>query len=106
MASLEECALFAYCLMGNHFCLLVKMDLESLPEAMRRLEISYAQYFNEKCERKETLFQGRFGSESINSDEQRLAAVRYIHCNLTKAGISPLILPNGVVTANMPNTLI
>lgn len=89
MASLEECTLFAYCLMGNHFHLLVRMDLENLSEAMRQLEISYAQYFNEKYEREGTLFQGRFGSEPVNSDEQLLAAVRYIHCNPAKAGISP-----------------
>lgn len=88
MALLEKCTLFAYCLMGNHFHLLVKMDLESLSEAMRRLEISYAQYSNEKYEREGALFQGRFGSEPISSDEQLLAAVRYLHCNPAKAGIS------------------
>lgn len=85
----EGCSILAYCLMGNHFHLLVKMSLEDLSEAMRRLEVSYAQYFNGKYERVGTLFQGRFGSEPITSDEQLLAAVRYIHLNPTKAGIAP-----------------
>ena len=88
--SLEEgCSVLAYCLMGNHFHLLVKMSMEDLSEAMRRFEVSYAQYFNGKYERVGTLFQGRFGSEPITSDEQLLAAVRYIHLNPTKAGIAP-----------------
>ena len=75
MASHESCAIFAYCLMGNHFHLVVRMPMDDLSEAMRRLEVSYAQYFNEKHGRTGTLFQGRFGSEPIDSDEQLLAAM-------------------------------
>ena len=89
MASSESCALLAYCLMGNHFHLIVRMPMDELSEAMRRLEVSYAQYFNEKYERAGTLFQGRFGSEPIDSDEQFLAAIRYVHLNPDKAGIAP-----------------
>ena len=89
MASSESCTILAYCLMGNHFHLVVRMPMNELSEAMRRLEVSYAQYFNEKYERTGTLFQGRFGSEPINSDEQLLAAIRYVHFNPDKAGIAP-----------------
>ena len=85
----ENCDLLAYCLMGNHFHLLVKSKMKYLSEAMKRLEVSYARYFNEKYERTGTLFQGRFGSEPIRSDEQFLAALRYIHLNPQKAGIAP-----------------
>lgn len=88
MASLEDCTILAYCLMSNHFHLIVKMEMNGLSEAMRRLEISYAQYFNEKYERVGTLFQGRFGSEPVDSDEQLLAAIRYVHLNPEKAGIA------------------
>lgn len=84
-----DCDLLAYCLMGNHFHLLVKMEMRRLSEEMKRLEVSYAQHFNEKYERTGTLFQGRFGSEPIDSDEQLLAALRYIHLNPQKAGIAP-----------------
>ena len=89
MAALENCAIFAYCLMGNHFHLVVRMPMEGLSESMRRLEVSYAQYFNEKYGRAGTLFQGRFGSEPVDSDEQLLAAVRYVHLNPDKAGLAP-----------------
>lgn len=82
-------ALLAYCLMGNHFHLLVRMEMTRLSEAMRRLQVSYARYFNEKHGRSGTLFQGRFGSEPIDSDDQLLAALRYIHLNPQKAGIAP-----------------
>ena len=84
-----DCDLLAYCLMGNHFHLLVKMEMRRLSEEMKRLEVSYAQHFNEKYERTGTLFQGRFGSEPIDSGEQLLAALRYIHLNPQKAGIAP-----------------
>lgn len=53
-----DCDLLAYCLMGNHFHLLVKMEMRRLSEEMKRLEVSYAQHFNEKYERTGTLFQG------------------------------------------------
>lgn len=89
MASRDNCAILAYCLMGNHFHLVVRMAMEELSEEMRRLEVSYAQYFNEKYGRVGTLFQGRFGSEPIDSDEQLLAAIRYVHLNPEKAGIAP-----------------
>lgn len=89
MPSASDHTILAYCLMSNHFHLLIKMCMKDLSEAMRRLEISYAQYFNEKYERVGTLFQGRFGSEPIMSDEQLLAAVRYIHLNPTKANMAP-----------------
>lgn len=85
----DGCDMLAYCLMGNHFHLLVRMEMRRLSEEMRRLEVSYAQYFNEKYERTGTLFQGRFGSEPVDSDEQLLAALRYIHLNPQKAGIAP-----------------
>ncbi len=85
----DECEFLAYCLMGNHFHLLIKMEMQRLSEAMKRLEVSYAQYFNEKYERTGTLFQGRFGSEPISCDEQLLVALRYIHLNPQKAGIAP-----------------
>ena len=88
MASSGSCTILAYCLMGNHFHLVVRMPMDELSEAMRRLEVSYAQYFNEKYGRTGTLFQGRFGSEPIDSDEQFLAAIRYVHLNPDKAGIA------------------
>ena len=81
--------LHAWCLMGNHYHLLVRADLEQLAMAMRRLDSSYALYFNKRHNRVGHLFQGRFKSEPIGEDEYYLTVLRYIHHNPQKAGICP-----------------
>ena len=73
--------LLAWALMGNHFHLLLQMPLQDLSKLMKRLQGSYAQYFNRRYDRVGCLFQGRFGSQPIESDEQLMACVRYIHRN-------------------------
>ncbi|NHM16501.1 transposase [Eggerthellaceae bacterium zg-887] len=82
-------SILAWCLMGNHFHLLVKMEMKELSSFMKRLEVAYAQHFNRRHDRPGCLFQGRFGSEPIANEAQLLAAVRYIHLNPQKAGIAP-----------------
>jgi len=82
----EPFELIAYCLMENHFHLLLHTE-ENLERIMKRLSCSYAYYFNEKYEREGHLFQDRFRSEPITDDTYLLAAVRYIHNNPLKAGI-------------------
>lgn len=81
-------SILAWCLMGNHFHLLVEMEMPLLSGFMKRLEVAYATYFNARYDRSGCLFQGRFGSEPIADDSQLLAAVRYIHLNPQKAGIA------------------
>lgn len=81
----------AWCLMGNHFHILFKMDLSAVSEYMKRVEVAYARYFNDRHDRMGCLFQGRFGSEPIEDDAQLLAAVRYIHMNPQKAAIAPYL---------------
>jgi DNA-binding transcriptional regulator YiaG len=54
---------------------------------MKRINISYAYYFNKKYVRTGHLFQDRFKSEGIENDAYLLSAVRYIHNNPVKAGI-------------------
>ena len=82
----EPFELIAYCLMENHFHLLLHTG-DKLERIMKRLSCSYAYYFNEKYEREGHLFQDRFRSEPITDDSYLLAAVRYIHNNPVKAGI-------------------
>ena len=82
----EPFELIAYCLMENHFHLLLHTK-DNLEGIMKRLSCSYAYYFNEKYEREGHLFQDRFRSEPITDDSYLLAAVRYIHNNPVKAGI-------------------
>ena len=76
-----------YCLMGNHTHLLLYDKKERIPQCMKIIGICYAQYFNKKYERVGHLFQGRYHSETIESDSQLKRAARYILNNPQKAGI-------------------
>ncbi|MCL1847256.1 MAG: transposase [Coriobacteriia bacterium] len=90
----ETCAfrVFAYALMENHVHLLLSFDEEiasnasGISDAMKRLFLSYAWYFNKRYDRQGFLFQGRFSSKSITSDSQLLATVCYIHNNPVEVG--------------------
>lgn len=79
---------YAWCLMSNHLHLLIKEGEEEISATMKRLGISYAMYFNAKYRLTGPLFQGRFRSEKVESDEYLMTVVRYIHQNPVKAGIS------------------
>ena len=82
-----EVVIDAWCLMGNHYHLLVSCGIGALSAMMMKLNAAYAKYFNARHERDGHLFQGRFKSVPIESDEQYLTVVRYIHQNPEKAGI-------------------
>jgi putative transposase len=79
--------LYAYCLMGNHIHLLIRKGGESLATTMKRINASYAYYFNQRHQRVGHLFQDRFKSEPVETEQYLLAAVRYIHNNPVKAGM-------------------
>lgn len=81
-------ALLAWCLMDNHVHLLISQPLDQLSATMRRLNSGYALYFNLVHDRSGHLFQGRFRSEPIDSDERFMTVVRYIHQNPWKAGMT------------------
>ena len=84
----EGClTVYAWCLMSNHFHLLVKEGCEPIAVAMKRLGVSYAMRFNLKTGHVGHVFQDRFSSEPVESDEYLLTVVRYIHNNPEKAGI-------------------
>lgn len=71
----------AWCLMGNHTHLLLRTEYKALSAAMRKLGSVYARYFNRRHERTGPLFEGRFGSVCVETEEQYLSTVRYIHRN-------------------------
>lgn len=80
----------AYCLMPNHFHLLVKEIGEGgISGFMRRLMTAYSMYFNIKNERSGTLFESRFKSTIQSRDEQLKYLYSYIHLNPIKK-IEPL----------------
>ncbi len=77
---------YAYCLMSNHVHLLIKTEA-SLSEIIKSLSISYAYWYNHRYNRVGHLFQGRFLSESVNSDIYFKNVLRYIHQNPVYASI-------------------
>lgn len=72
----------AYCLMPNHFHLLLKQIKDGgISDFMRKSCVSYGKYFNTKSERVGSLFQGMFKAVRVLSEEQLLHIIRYIHIN-------------------------
>lgn len=84
----EAYELLAYCLMDNHVHVLLREKTDSLERTMKRIGIIYSFYFNKKYQRTGHLFQDRYRSEAVEEDAYVLAAVRYIHNNPVKSGIT------------------
>ena len=77
----------SYCLMSNHYHLLVRTAQPNLSRGMRDLNGVYAQAFNRRHGRDGHLFQGRYRAILIESDEHLLAAVSYVVRNPVRAGL-------------------
>lgn len=81
--------LLSYCLMPNHFHLLIKQKAKNTIELfMRSLCTKYSVYFNKRYDRVGSLFQGPYKAVLIDSDNYLLHLSRYIHLNPAK--VSPL----------------
>lgn len=78
---------YAYCLMSNHIHLLISSNGSDISQVMKSINVSYVIYFNRKYNRCGHLFQDRFKSEYIDSDEYLLESSRYIHLNPVRAGV-------------------
>lgn len=74
--------ILAYCLMPNHFHLMVKQLREGgVSEMVSKLSLSYTKYYNTKFDRVGPLLQGQFKAVLVDSDEQLIHLSRYIHLN-------------------------
>lgn len=72
----------AFISMPNHFHLLLSPRIENgVSRFMHKLSMGYSKYFNEKYERKGTLFEGRYKSISITNDAHFIHLPYYIHLN-------------------------
>lgn len=72
----------AYCLMKNHFHLLIKEIMEGgISAFMRKLGIAYTMYFNAKNKRVGNLFVRPFRSRHVSDDRYFQRVLQYIHCN-------------------------
>ena len=79
--------IYAFCFMDNHMHILLREKEVALDMIMRQLLSGYVFWYNSKYERIGNLFQDRFKSEPVESDEYLLCAARYIHQNPVKAGL-------------------
>jgi REP element-mobilizing transposase RayT len=77
----------AYCLMTNHYHLLVETPKANLSAAMQWLSVSYAVYYNRRHQRRGHLFEGRFKALLIEADEYLQELSRYIHLNPVRAKV-------------------
>lgn len=85
----------AYCLMTNHYHLLIETPQANVSIAMQWLNVSYSVYFNKRHRRRGHLFQGRFKAILLDANEYLILLSRYIHLNPVRAKMAthPLDYP-------------
>ncbi|MEA3523330.1 MAG: transposase [Campylobacterota bacterium] len=79
--------LHSYCLMNNHYHLLIETKKDNLSKFMRSINAKYASYFNRKNKRVGHLWQGRFKSWYVSNEAYLYILIKYIESNPLKAKI-------------------
>ncbi len=77
--------LYAFCLMDNHIHLLIQPNLEELSVILKRITMTYAQYFNHTYERVGHLYQDRYKSTVVEDRDYFFTLLSYIHQNPVEA---------------------
>jgi REP element-mobilizing transposase RayT len=77
----------AYCLMGNHYHLLIRTPSGNLGRVMRHLNGVYTQRYNRLEKTDGPLFRGRYKAILVDADSYLLNVSRYIHLNPVAAGM-------------------
>ena len=91
----DEITLIAYCLMPNHYHILVRQSSQrAIEEFVRSLITRYVMYFNKRYKRVGPLFQSKYKAVLVGSDSQLRYLTKYIHRN-------PLTLPKWLVEENL-----
>jgi putative transposase len=78
----------AYCLMKNHYHLLIKTPRGNLSRAMRHINGVYTQHYNRDEKTDGPLFRGRYKAIIVDGDSYLLQVNRYIHLNPVAAKIA------------------
>lgn len=79
--------LYAYCLMSNHIHLLIRENKMDIGDVMKKIEVTFVKWYNEKYQRIGHLFQERYKSEPVETERYFLTVFRYIHQNPRSAGL-------------------
>jgi REP element-mobilizing transposase RayT len=80
-------AVLAYCLMDNHYHLVLQTRRANLGQLMRHVNGTYAQTYNRRHATTGHLFQGRFNAILVQHDAYFLAVCRYVDLNPVRAGL-------------------
>ena len=76
-----KCLIYAYCLMSNHYHILIDPNGYDISKFMKCLNLSYVKYVNRKYKRRGSLLAERFNSKIITNTEYALTVSAYIHNN-------------------------
>jgi len=77
----------AYCLMPNHYHLLIHLKTTELSSIVQRFALSYSKAINKRFNRVGSLFQGPFKAVQVDKNKYLLQLSRYIHFNPVDAGL-------------------
>lgn len=80
--------IYAYCIMDNHYHLLINNNESDISIIMKYINNKYAKYYNKIYKRSGHVFQERFFSEIICSDVHLFNEINYIHDNPVRAGVT------------------
>jgi len=80
-------AMYAWCVMGNHYHFLLKTPQDNLSEGMHHINMSYGEWYNKSRGRHGHVFQDRFFSILITEDSHLLEASRYVVLNPLRVGL-------------------
>jgi REP element-mobilizing transposase RayT len=78
----------AWCLLTNHFHLVVEAPRLRVSAGMKRINGLHAQRFNSRHARRGHLFQDRFASQVIEDDDYLEAVCEYVLANPVRAGLT------------------
>jgi REP element-mobilizing transposase RayT len=80
-------AMYAWCVMGNHYHFLLKTPDDNLSEGMHHINMTYGEWYNMSRGRHGHVFQDRFFSILITQDSHLLEASRYVVLNPLRVGL-------------------
>lgn len=83
-----EALCFAYCLMGNHYHIVIQTRKPNLSRLMRHINGVYTQAFNRRHGKVGHVFQGRFKAVLVDRDAYFLEVCRYVDLNPVRAGLA------------------
>lgn len=83
--------IYAYCLMDNHIHLLIENTTFELDKIMKKIEVKFVRWYNQKYQRIGNLFQDRYKSEPVNDMKYFQTVFRYIHQNPLHAGLETML---------------